>query len=69
VGIVREELDYRGIEGYRAGLIKTHFRQIGVTTPRQLIYDIVKGLDSKGYKRRTNNIQRKKQEIVVKGPD
>jgi hypothetical protein len=26
VGIVREELDYRGIKGYRAGLIKTHFR-------------------------------------------
>jgi hypothetical protein len=34
-----------------------------------LIYDIVKGLDSEGYKRRTNDMQRKKQEIVVKGPD
>jgi hypothetical protein len=25
VGIIREELDYRGIKGYRTGLIKTHF--------------------------------------------
>ena len=56
VGIVREELDHGGIEGYGAGLIKIHFRQIGVTAPHKLIYDIVKGLDSKGYKRYTNNI-------------
>jgi hypothetical protein len=69
VGIVREELDHGGIEGYGAGLIKTHFRQMGVTAPRKLIYDIVKGLDSEGYKRRTNDMQRKKQEMVVKGPD
>jgi hypothetical protein len=69
VGIIREELDHGGIEGYGAGLIKTHFRQIGVTAPCKLIYNIVKGLDSKGYKRYMNDIQRKKQEMVVKGPD
>jgi hypothetical protein len=69
IGIVREELDHGGIEGYRAGLIKIHFRQMGVTAPCKLIYNIVKGLDSKGYKYRTNDIQYKKQEMVVKGPD
>jgi hypothetical protein len=42
MGIVWEELDYGGIKGYRVGLIKIYFRQIGVTAPRKLIYDIVK---------------------------
>jgi hypothetical protein len=37
-GIMQEELDQSGIEGYGLGLIKTHFRGLRITTPCEMIY-------------------------------
>ena len=68
-GIVREELDKGGIEGFGEGLIKTYFRGLGVTVSRPLIYQIVKELDKESYKRRAHDFQRQKKEFIVKGPN
>jgi hypothetical protein len=66
---VREELDKGGIEGYGEGLVKSHFRGLGITAPRRMIYQIIKELDEEGYKRRAHDFQRGKKEYIVKGPD
>ena len=67
--IVREELDKGHIEGYGEGLIKTYFRGLGITVSRPMIYQVVKELDEEGYKRRKHNFQRRKKEMIIKGPD
>jgi len=34
-----------------------------------MIYQVVKELDEEGYKRRKHNFQRRKKEMIIKGPD
>ena len=67
--IIQAELDKGGIEGFGRGLVKTHFRGLQITASRDMIYEIIAELDPDRILCRRHDLNRGKNEFVVKGPD
>jgi hypothetical protein len=67
--LIHEGLETGAIDGYGRQYLQLHFRQMGMNIARDRLYDAYRLVNPSGVERRAKDLQRKRGEYIVRGPN
>jgi hypothetical protein len=67
--LIAEEMEKGVIDGYGCKYLYTHFRQQGFIAARDRLFKIYRSLNFEAVERRKRDLQRRRGEYIVPGPD